>query len=381
VSTARNFARATARSAARCCSSGARGNPRCSARAAAERALREARALAGVRHPSIQRLHDVLEDQNGPVLVLEPATGESLAARMDREPRLDPELVRRLGCELADALAAVHAAGAVHRDVSEDTVILRADGTTCLTGFRLAKPASLGASTSIQYDPERALATTSERVALPAHAAPEQLGGEAANPRTDIFALGCVLYRALTGQPAPAGGISDGARDPARRLAAGAPQSLVKLVLACLAQSPLGRPQTAAELRDGLRAVAVEPRGAPRARRASRAAILALASLVALCALGWQLWPRRAAPGERGLAPSEAPRRSAEAAFEPGFRSSRALLIGIGEAYRGHGFEPLANSVADVEALAEALEASTADRCRSNSSSRRRPATTASAAR
>lgn len=337
-------------------------------RAAVERALREARALAGLRHAAIQKLHDVLEDESGPTLVLEPVAGETLEARLAREKKLEPEEVRRLGIELADALATVHAAGAVHRDVGERTIVLRGDGSPCLTGFRLAKPATLSGATSIQYGQVQESGGCKERVVLPLHPAPEQLAGESASARTDLFALACVLYRALTGREAMADHLAGGWRQPTdpARLVPGTPPVLAKLILAGLARSPIGRPQSAIELRDALRAE--KPAGPKTAEKPgqSRPSVArlgaSLAALVAVALLGWQFWPR-ASPiaSERGLAPSNATARAPDARFEPSFRKTHALLIGIGEAYEGSGFPPLANAARDVQALDESLRALPAD--------------------
>lgn len=357
--------------------------------AASERAVREARALAGLRHGSIQRLFDALADDSGPMLVLEPVAGEALAARLARDERLPVEQVLHLGLELADALAAVHAAGAVHRDICEANVILRPDGSACLTGFRLAKLASLGVGTSIQYGHGGEASAASERALLPTHPAPEQLGGESAGARTDLFALGCVLYHALTGRAAFPALMETGWSAPAdpARLVPGTPPALAKLVLACLARSPVGRPQMASELLEGLRACAgasvasqgvrrttgknTPGKNAPGKRTPWKPAGLALAALVALTLFGWRAWPRATSatsegqmeqPMERGLAVQNAPARPADARFAAGFRESHALLIGIGEAYRANGFAPLGNAVRDVQAVAAALEALPADR-------------------
>jgi uncharacterized caspase-like protein len=84
--------------------------------------------------------------------------------------------------------------------------------------------------------------------------------------------------------------------------------------------------------------------------------------VVALALLGWRFWPRAEAPsGERGLAANDVNAAAAPTTFQPGFRESHALLIGIGEAYKRNGFPPLANAVRDVEALDEALRSSSAD--------------------
>src|SRR5689334_5293183 len=119
-----------------------------------ERELREARALARVQHRAIVRLLDVLESPAGPVLVLEPTSGESLAERLLREQRLDPAAVRALALELAGALAAVHAIGVVHRGITLDQIVLLADGRPQLGGFGFAKfcgSASLFPGTTFLY--------------------------------------------------------------------------------------------------------------------------------------------------------------------------------------------------------------------------------------
>ncbi len=338
-------------------------------RVAVERALREARALAGLRHPAIQKLHDVLEDESGPTLVLEPVAGETLEAHFVREKQLAPQEVRKLGIELADALATVHAAGAVHRDVSERNIVLRADGTPCLTGFRLAKPATLSGATSIQYGQVDAASGAKERLVLPLHPAPEQLAGETASARTDLFALACVLYRALTGRAAMSDHLLGGWHQPPdpARLVPGTPPALAKLVMACLARSPIGRPQSAVELRDALRAISTPNTGAVGTRTRSLVPAarlgLGLAASVALALLGWRFWPRSEATAQkRGLAASEeSPPSHPATVYKPGYGKALALLIGIGEEYQKNGFQPLANAKADVNSVAQALEDLPAD--------------------
>ncbi len=321
--------------------------------AAERRDLREARALAAVEHPGVQRLHEVLQDEATTTLVLEPVAGETLAERLAREPegRLPHDEVRRLGSELAEALAAVHAAGAVHRDVSPETIRLAADGRACLTGFRLSKPFRPGEITSIDY--VRAAKAKGEPVVLPTHPAPEQLGGEAASERSDLFALGCVLYRALTGREAMPGFLEHGWRAPEDPARAGAPRNLAAPVMACLARSPIARPKSATALRDALL-----PEGRGGGLVAPRTRILAgAAALFAAAFLVWQLAPWERGTDARGLGvvPGEAPTEAGT--FAPGFGRSLALLIGIGEAYRPNGFAPLENAVADVDALDAALRA------------------------
>ena len=330
-----------------------------------ERGLREARALAGLAHPGLQKLYDAFSDDGGVTLVLEPVGGESLAERLGGGGRLEPEEVRRLGLDLADALAAVHAAGAVHRDVCAEHVILRPEGGVCLTGFRLAKPATQGAQTSLDYGGRE---TSRVRAELPAHPAPEQLGGEAASPRSDLFALGCLLYRALTGEDAQPELLERGWQTPLdpHRLVPAAPRELTRLILSCLARSPLGRPRSAVELRDALGPAGKHvPKALRRGRRPTALGIAAAAALLVAMGLGAVLLrpdgAGQAASGaaiERGIGLEPDPLRARGGAYGPGFRRSHALLIGIGQEYRRGGFATLPNAPRDVLALAEILAAS-----------------------
>src|SRR6185295_18457358 len=85
------------------------------------------------------RLLDVMETPGGPMLVIEPVEGETLADRFERGGPLAPAEIQALGIRLCDALEAVHAVGVVHRGVSAENIVLRADGTPCLAGFVFAK--------------------------------------------------------------------------------------------------------------------------------------------------------------------------------------------------------------------------------------------------
>lgn len=335
---------------------GAEGDP--------ERSLREARSLAAVTHPGVQRLLEAVEGPGGPILVLEPVPGETLAERLERDGRLPAAEVARLGAELGDALCAVHAIGAVHRDVAPRHVVLRPDGSACLTGFRLAKFTVQGAETSIAYDAARVPEETrgrrpvDPRRLVPTYPAPEQLFGELANPRTDLFGLGCLLYRALTGEEAIPELIGRGwqpPRDP-RRIVSDAPRALGQAILSCLGRSPVGRVQSAAALRDTLRALETEP-----ARRAGRPKLLAgigaAAALVVAAVLvpGWgDVWG-----GKRGVpvntAPHQGVRGGEQRVYASTFNKSYALLIGIGKAYEANGFEALDNAEGDVVALGDRL--------------------------
>ncbi|HSK01251.1 MAG TPA: serine/threonine-protein kinase, partial [Kofleriaceae bacterium] len=208
----------------------------------------EAAKLRAVQHPSVVRVLDVGRDEASGrcYLVMEHVDGESLAARLDREARLPEDLARRLGAEIADGLAAVHAAGLVHRDLKPGNVML--DGARAkLVDFGIAK--FLGGDTARE---------TMRRVGTPAYMAPEQLVGGLISPAVDVWALGVVLFRAVTGA-LPFEGFADG-RCPqlvedAPRASALAPVSpaLDRLIAWCLDRDPGRRPPSMAAIARALR--------------------------------------------------------------------------------------------------------------------------------
>src|SRR5262245_64977388 len=168
-------------------------------RDAREQVLQEARALARVRHPAVVRLLDAIETPEGPLLVLEPAPGETLAEVLARDGRLAPREVVAIGERLAGALEALHAAGVVHRGISAENVVLDAAGAASIGGIHFAKLAGdgTGFDTSIQYrgssavlDAQAGAPAPGAPRAQPAHPAPEQLRGEPADARADVFGLG-----------------------------------------------------------------------------------------------------------------------------------------------------------------------------------------------
>jgi len=219
---------------------------------AAAPALRQARVLAALDHPNLPHVHDILQDQRGPILVLESFAGESLAQRLKRSGPLSASEVERLAVELASALDAVHKVNAVHRALSTQNVILRPDGSALLRGFRFAKFATLMHGFSTYFNPRARAAVDPaiDRSALPRNPAPEQFGNTPANPSTDLFALGCVLYEAATGQPPFPDLYLAGWRAPIP-LASVAPElraSLATLIDSCLARSSISRPASAASM-------------------------------------------------------------------------------------------------------------------------------------
>lgn len=331
--------------------------------------LRSARALAQVRHKGVVRLLDVLDTPDGALVVLEPVAGESLAEIVAREGRLEPARIAELGRDLADALAAVHAQGVVHRGVSAPNVVVRGDGTPCLAGFVFAKFVDLDApASSIQF---RAHKESDAPVALPPHPAPEQIAGQSADARADLFALGWVLYEALTGEaPYPRDLEPEEWKDPAdpAKLVPGTPKPLAQALLRCLKRNPSQRFASAAELGAALALPApVSASGAGAVSEPARAPKSKVVPLlagfgVAAAAVAGVLLLRGGGhePGtsaDRGLARAdEGLAKAPGATYGPGYSSAKALLIGISR-YDGTGWPDLANAERDVDALSERLAA------------------------
>jgi serine/threonine protein kinase/outer membrane protein assembly factor BamB len=219
---------------------------------------REAKTISALNHPHICALHDVGQHEATHFLVLELLEGETLAARIARGP-CPPSQVERVGAQIADALAAAHRHGLVHRDLKPANIMVTATGVKLLD-FGLAKamatPVAISAvpATIVGDGPATA---EGQIVGTLQYMAPEQVQGLATDARTDIFALGAVLYEMLTGRkafeaPTPAGLIGRILQsDPPAiaSLAPGTPEALAALVERCLAKDPQDRWQSAHDVR------------------------------------------------------------------------------------------------------------------------------------
>ena len=156
----------------------------------AERLRREASMARRISHPNVVRMHD-LGEENGLLFVsMEYVTGESLAARIQRLGTLTPSQLRPILSQLCEGLAAAHAAGVVHRDLKPANILIDAQERVKLIDFGIARA-----------DLHAGMTATNMIVGTPEYMAPEQIKGGAVDARTDIYALGAVLYHALTGRP------------------------------------------------------------------------------------------------------------------------------------------------------------------------------------
>ncbi len=212
---------------------------------AKQRFEREARAVSSLNHPHICVLYDVGTD----FFVMEYLEGESLAARLEKGP-LAPAEVLRIGIEVADALSAAHRADLIHRDLKPGNIMLTKSGAKLLD-FGLARSAGLEAPTDATKSPtlSRPLTKAGTIVGTFQYMAPEQLEGRDTDARTDIFALGSVLYEMATGKRAFAGSsqaslIASILKEEPRamsELVPMTPPALEHVVKRCLAKEPENR--------------------------------------------------------------------------------------------------------------------------------------------
>src|SRR5689334_8106871 len=167
---------------------------------------REARTISQLNHPNICTVHDVGHQDGRDFLVMELVEGESLSARLEKGP-LPLADVLAIGHQVCIALDRAHRAGVVHRDLKPGNIMLARTGAK-LMDFGLARPslASDGPnSTSLSPTMSRPLTAEGSLVGTFQYMAPEQLEGKEADARSDLWALGCVLYEMTTGTRAFAG--------------------------------------------------------------------------------------------------------------------------------------------------------------------------------
>ncbi len=203
-----------------------------------ERLLREAEAAARLSHPNIVTLFDVGRAEQGPYLVLELLRGETLAERLDRGPLPVPEAVR-VGLEVAKALAHAHAGGVVHRDLKPGNVFLCQDGRVKVLDFGLA----------------HAFGRRRQDGGTPAYMAPEQMAGAPEDERTDVFALGVMLFEMLSGKLPFPDAKALASSTPAPHLETSEAPALGQLVGRMLAKEPLGRPRDGGSVEEALSSI------------------------------------------------------------------------------------------------------------------------------
>jgi TolB-like protein/Flp pilus assembly protein TadD len=228
-----------------------------------ERFGREARALARLSHPNILAIHDFGEDQGITYAITELLEGETLRERLARGP-LPWREATEITASIADGLASAHDHGVVHRDLKPENLFLTSDGRVKVLDFGLARlelpEAAPLSSAPTETAPGRVLGTVG-------YMAPEQARGRPADHRSDLFALGCLLYEMLSGERAFVGETCADVlaailgREPAplSHAAPGVPPSLHPIVERCLRKAPEQRFQSAGDLAFALRSLSTAP--------------------------------------------------------------------------------------------------------------------------
>ncbi|MEV4244357.1 protein kinase [Streptosporangium canum] len=153
------------------------------------RTIREARTAGRLDHPSVIIVHDVVEEEGRPWIVMQMVRSRSLGEVVRADGPLPPWRVASVGLQVLGALLAAHAAGVLHRDVKPENVLLADDGRVVLTDFGIASMTQ-----------ETAITRTGGMVGTPAFLPPERLHGLPATPESDLWSLGATLYAALEGR-------------------------------------------------------------------------------------------------------------------------------------------------------------------------------------
>ena len=267
---------------------------------------REARLLASLNHPNIGTIYGLEEADNRKYLVLEYVDGESLSEFVNRTPSWRKCV--EAAASIAEALAAAHASGVVHRDIKPDNVLFTKNGVLKILDFGLALPVATpdedgSGSTTIKKEtlPGAVMGT-------PGYMSPEQVRGMPADTRSDIFSFGCLLHEMLTGRPTfaretVADSMAATLKDkPINPVESGVkiPAELDRIIMRCLEKEPRDRFQSARDLAFSLRNALSASDPAIKSGIAPGAApdrrwwwAVGAAALIGLIALGsWLLRPK-----------------------------------------------------------------------------------------
>ena len=225
---------------------------------ASQNLLQEARASSSLAHPNICTIHDVGETEGELYIVMELVDGKSLN-QMCRDSGLPPELVIRYGAQIASALVRAHDRGIVHRDLKTANIVVTSDGLVKVLDFGLAKRVG----ESLFEGPTRTQETIEDGSALSgtlAYMSPEVLRGEGSDYRSDLWALGVVLYEAASGRRPFEGrtGFELSAaimRELPKPLGPPVPPGLWAIIQRCLSKEPMQRYQRAGEVLAALEAI------------------------------------------------------------------------------------------------------------------------------
>jgi eukaryotic-like serine/threonine-protein kinase len=309
---------------------------------ARQRFEREAKAAAALAHAHICRLLDVGRHGDTDYLVMELLEGETLASRL-RRGKLPLRQALTYGTQIAGALVVAHRAGIVHRDLKPGNIMLTGDGAVLLD-FGLARQTAsttMDAQTATLNDP---ITRTGVILGTVQYMSPEQLQGLPVDPRTDIFALGLVLYEMVTGRRAFEGSNHASLianilqKDPAP-LTTGdplTPPALDRLVRKCLAKDPNERWATASDVvarletlqdvsRDSIGSWSSAVVRLTEAWSTKAGLAIAAASLGVVGLAGWTWLAREHPTASLSVAPSQVDRHLTRLTFDPGLQTDPAF--------------------------------------------------------
>jgi dienelactone hydrolase/predicted Ser/Thr protein kinase len=274
----------------------------------ADRLRREARSASALDHPNIATVYEINQWEGRTFVVMAYYAGETLRARLERGPLPIDEVVSIAG-QIADGLAAAHQAGIVHRDLKPANVLLTSSGQVKILDFGLAKHIA-----TAEDETAVVLTRAGDVVGTLAYMSPEQARGLDVDARTDIWALGIVIYELVTGRrpfraetmTALAMSLATDTPPPVRSVVPGIPVELERTIDAALTKDPAKRSITAAEIAvrmRGLRDHAAPAADVATSRRRAVAGWIAAAVLLVAGVAGWYYWRGQA---ERQWARSEA---------------------------------------------------------------------------
>ena len=256
------------------------------------RFLGEIEITARLSHPHILPLLDSGGTRDGLYLVTPYVPGESLRAHLSREKRLSIPEALRIASEVADALDYAHRCGVIHRDIKPANILL-ADGHAIVADFGIAR-ALRAAGGALATDELDVLGT-------PQYMSPEQrTAGGTVDARTDIYALGSVLYEMLAGALPEQGDVVTALR----RLRPEVPPAIAILVAACLDEEPARRPARAADIKHAL-GTTVHPRRVRRSRLLVTTIAVVLVCIVGIAARALRDWDSPSIFGAARLSPQD----------------------------------------------------------------------------